>query len=41
MIGQSSLAPDEFRRKLESLAPNPLVIVEDLGPVLIERGGDQ
>ena len=41
VIGQSSLAPDEFRRKLESLAPNPLVIVEDLGPVLIERGGDQ
>ncbi len=41
VIGQSSFAPDEFRRKLESLAHNPLVVVEDLGPVLITHGGDQ
>ncbi len=41
VIGQSSLAPDEFRRKLESLAHNPLVIVEDLGPVLLTHGGDE
>lgn len=41
VIGQSSLAPDEFRRKLESLARNPLVVVEDLGPVRFTHGGDQ
>jgi len=40
IIGQSSLAPDEFRRKSNALANNPLVIVEDLGPVVFERGGD-
>ncbi len=39
-VGQSSLAPDEFRRKSKALANNPLVIVEDLGPVVFERGGD-
>lgn len=40
LIGQSSLAPDEFRRKSESLARNPLIFVEDLGPVVFDRGGD-
>ena len=40
VIGQSSLAPDEFRRKSNELAKNPLVIVEDLGPVVFDRGGD-
>lgn len=40
VIGQSSLAPDDLSRKLESLAYNPLVVVEDLGPVLMDHGGD-
>ncbi|MCQ3807744.1 MAG: hypothetical protein OXB92_11370 [Acidimicrobiaceae bacterium] len=41
VIGRSSLAPDEFRRKLEPLSHNPLVVVEDLGPVLFTHGGDE
>ena len=41
VIGQSSLAPDELRQRLEPLAHNPLVVVEDLGPVLMEHGGDE
>ena len=40
VIGQSSLAPTEMRSKAEYLADNPLVILEDLGPVLFEHGGD-
>lgn len=40
VIGQSSLAPDDLRRRLEPLLHHPLVVVEDLGPILIEHGGD-
>jgi len=41
VIGQSSLAPEEFRRKVDALSANPLIVVEDLGPVLIDHGGDE
>ena len=40
VIGQSSLAPDKFRREVETLARSSLVFVEDLGPVLFDHGGD-
>lgn len=40
VIGQSSQAPAEMRSKADVLADNPLVILEDLGPVLFEHGGD-
>lgn len=40
VIGQSSLAPEEYRQKVEKLALNPLVFVEDFGPVLLDHGGD-
>ena len=41
MIRQSSLAPDALRRKADELAVNPLVVVEDLGPVRFDHGGDE
>lgn len=41
VIEQSSLAPDELRRKAETLAQNPLVVIEDLGPIILDRGGDE
>ena len=41
VIGQSSLAPDEFRQEVETLARSSLVFVENLGPVLFDHGGDE
>ena len=41
VIGQSSLAPAEMRSLAKTLADSPLVVLEDLGPVKFEHGGDE
>ncbi len=40
VIGQSSLAPEEMRNAATVLADHPLVVLEDLGPVQFDHGGD-
>ncbi len=40
VLGQSSLAPDNLVTLAKKFEANPLIVLEDLGPVLFTRGGD-
>lgn len=40
VIGQSSLAPEGMRSLATSLAADPNIFLENLGPVVFDRGGD-